>query len=110
MYTTFLLYTSNAKFSKVTVFAIRANWNTVYSRMYNHSYSHIDLLCWIIPSVFEGSSSNRDLNDVRNALYGEMSETPAGELYEMATSAVAGDGDPCEIPVSLHTSDGGNEK
>ena len=72
--------------------------------------------------MFEGSSSNRDLHDVRNALYGEMSlsnayysqttssETPAGQMHELATLAVAGEGYPYEIPVPLHMNDGGNEK
>ena len=72
--------------------------------------------------MFEGSSSNRDLRDVRNALHGEMSVsnahysqttssgTPAGQLYKMATSTVVGEGYPYEIPVPLHMNDGENEK
>lgn len=72
--------------------------------------------------MFEGSASNCDLHDIRNALYVEMSlsnahcsqtassETPAGQLYEMATSTAAGEGYPDKTPVPLHMNDGGNEK
>ena len=72
--------------------------------------------------MYESSSSNRDLHNVRNALYDEMSpsnahysqinssESPAGQLYEMDTSAAAGEGYPYEIPVPLHMNDGGNDK
>ena len=71
--------------------------------------------------VFEGSSSTHDLHDVRNTLYGETSlsnthyspttssETPAGNVYEMAASAAAGEGYPYETPLPLHMNDGGND-
>ena len=90
--------------------------------MYKHRYTHIHLLYSIISSVFEGNSCNRDLHNVPNALYGEMSlsnahysqttssETPVGQLYEMATSAVVGEDYPYDVPVPLHTNDGENEK
>ena len=73
--------------------------------------------------MFEGSSSNRDLHDVRNILYEEMSlpnarysptttsETPAGQVYEMATSAAMVDeGYRYKTPVPHHMNNGGNDK
>ena len=72
-------------------------------------------------TVFEGSSSNRDLHDVPKALYDETSlsnahyspttssETPTGKVYELATSAEAGEGYPYETLVPLHMNNGGND-
>ena len=80
------------------------------------------ILSYWIFLVFKGSSSNRDLHDVRNTLYDEMnltnarycetisSETPAGNVCELATSAVIGEGYPYEIPVPLHVIDDGSDK
>ena len=71
--------------------------------------------------VFESSSSSRDLHDVPNALYGETSlsnahysqttssEAPTGKAYELATSAVTGEGYPYETPVPLNRNDNGND-
>ena len=83
---------------------------------------HKDLLYWIISSVLKGTSSNCDLHTLRNTLYNEMSQsnahysqttlskTPAVQLYEQATSSVAGDGYPYKTPVPPHVNNGGNDK
>ena len=75
-------------------------------------------------SVFEGSSSTRDLHEVPSTLYDETNltnahnfqasctKTPAEHVYDVATSAVVAEGYPYETPVPLHVNDafGGSDK
>ena len=72
-------------------------------------------------SGVEASGSNQVLHDMRNALYAETSlsnvqysqidssETPAGHVYEVSTSAVPKEGYPYETPVPLGTRNAGND-
>lgn len=66
--------------------------------------------------VLERSSNNRDPHDIRSTSYDETSkrlhslitssETPAGQVYELATAAVEG----VASAQPLHLKDGGNAK
>ena len=78
-------------------------------------------ICVQLSIGFQGNASTQDLHDVRNALYDEMnrsnahysqinsSETPAGHVYEVATSAVAKEGYPYETPVPIGTRNPGHD-
>ena len=72
-------------------------------------------------SGFEASASGQVLHDVHNTLYNETrlsnahyfqavsSETPAGHLYEVATSAVVKEEFPYETPAPLGTYNAGTD-
>ena len=92
-------------------------------QMYMYMYITQFVLNYIY-LVFKARSSSRDLHDVPNTLYDEMSlskahfsqatssDTPAEHVYDVATSAAVGEGYPCKTPVPLHVNDayGGNDK
>ena len=97
------------------------NMQQHYARIYMYiCYSLSHQLC-MFSSEIQASVGRQVLHDVRNALYAETSlsnpqysqinssETRAGHMYEVATSAVAKEGYPYETPVPFGTSNAGND-